>query len=135
MSRRRSRIENVLTEACLQVKKDLFHMLQIYDRNMQREHKMAKTCRNELDAVFFGSPDKRTKQTRVPPGPDVAKALQDWYDKWSGTAGLFKSSMAAKHKLQLQHVRDGCVSDPPDMKVRSLLSAELICCPRSLFVS
>lgn len=88
-------------------------MMQIYDRNMNQDHALKKTCRIELDVVFFGPIAERTKETRVADGKTVAARLISWYEKWASVDGVFRASMEAKHRLQLEHVRLGCVSDPP----------------------
>jgi hypothetical protein len=78
---------------------------------------MHRTCMRELDAVFFGSPADRSKSTRVPSGAILGPRLETWYTTWSACEGLFRSTMDAKHKLQMEHVQRGCVSDPEGLPV------------------
>jgi hypothetical protein len=112
----------------VQVKKDLFHMLQIYDRCIVQDHVLRKPCILALNQVFFGDSAERTKETVVPAGSVLGPLLQAWYLRWSAHVGLFKSTMAAKHSLQLTHVRNDCVSDPPDVKVVHVAAAWMVLC-------
>jgi hypothetical protein len=115
------------------VKKDIFHMLQLYERHMTKDHALRRACIHALNEVFFGPAADRTKASSVPAPSVLAPRLLAWYADWASRAGLFKSTMAAKHALQMGHVRHGCVSDPEDMQVHGACACLLILTHSILF--
>ena len=67
----------------MQVRKDLFHLIQLYGRSMNSHHPLHKACTQELAVVFFGDTADRTKETPVPLPDVLLPRLVAWYSKWS----------------------------------------------------
>jgi hypothetical protein len=99
------------------VRKDIFHLIQLYSNCIVKDHKLALQCKQELNCVFFGEFKSRSKDTAVPGGDILKPLLVSWYKKWDQAAGVFKSTMKRNHELQLTHVTKDCVSDPAGVQV------------------
>jgi hypothetical protein len=62
--------------------KDIFHVIQHYGVTFRKPHPLREPAIGELSVVFFGEPDARTKETRIPEPPVLCDRLQRWYDKF-----------------------------------------------------
>jgi hypothetical protein len=66
----------------LQIRKDIFHLLQLYGRSMNSSHAQHASCVRDLSEVFFGPYSQRTKATAVPDPSVLQPKLNDWYTKY-----------------------------------------------------
>lgn len=64
------------------MRKDIFHLIQLYGREMNTAHVQHQACKQELSAVFFGPHELRSKHTAIPVPAVLKPRLQQWYDKF-----------------------------------------------------
>lgn len=70
--------------ACVvQVRKDIFHLMQLYGRSMLTAHVRHAECIRRLSEVFFGPYHMRTKETPVPDRKELKSRLDAWFAEFS----------------------------------------------------
>jgi len=67
---------------CLQVKKDLVHVIFTYQATVSAKHVLQKRFSEDTSSCFFGPPAERTKSTRVPDKKTLEKLLQNNFNKY-----------------------------------------------------